>query len=979
MKGTDTMSFLLKCIQSVAPYRLCLTGISAAVALPVGAGALFLRHKALQRERWVGYLGIAFLIFAVQYMVLMGFEFVRTPAAAIVESSNNFTAENWAGAIASNLNNLFFLAAARSLMRRRPSFPWWAFVLAVAGVMVDWGLGLHLIWSALRPFHRVADAAFSSIALGSVAYAMFANISPRRRAWLPVTALIGGGLYALLNIGYALVPPAVAGSLGTGIRRQLVGQMHLTESDLDTAFFAAAIPLKLILASVACALVLRTIVVLSPRALGMTLMHVSHENMDFFTGEGLLRLIAHSVRADRIAIFYRIPSLGKPRVAWWWFPYTPVSGDDSAITGGASAESGSGQMTRPVVRPLPAEESLEGRVLSSGLSFESPHIQRDREQGKLPAAAGNPGVEPAERGSVVMVPMFYNGFITGGVSLGWNTTYAFSPTTRQQAERLAEIVSIVAEARRRLAAVLTWGDAERRLDLQRTDGSRTVASNLAGRLYRIFAPLAAGIFLDVGFYRFWSVAGEEQHLSGAAAGGDWDAFWRAISQAAGPLFRGKPLPIPLRVHDLQIGEVVFAWPSPADQPQRPVVLCDPQLRQTIALLVTGAVLDLFDGLFSSFLTRLGVELSAPLIATPGDWLAAIEPTSKKAGLLWAVVVFGPGADAPLGRPLAVEAVERLLEERPGLRSSDPEVVALPASVDGAGTAVVISLPASGAWLWLGVARTGFGPELDVSWPWGSFLRRLGEAADLVLARITSREEVTRLRQESEQFKSLLSRSVNADLFLHELINIARNFESAAVSLADAKRFKLLVAPPKVDENIDALQESAGRLFHWIHSIEQSWSAEEACRLVEVIGDVRKMFDSDLKEHRIAFHLDVLAEPDPRVAVPFHVAHHVVFNLISNSIDAIGNDGRIDIEIRELAASVQCDVIDTGHGVDPGIREKIFTGHSTKKQGHGKGLSSLDRLLDGKGTVRLGSSIPFERTVFTLELPKPQEEGAHSEY
>lgn len=970
------MSFILTCIQRLAPYRLLLTGISAAVALPVGAGALLLRGKALHRERWVGYLGWAFLIFAAQYLALMVFELVRAPGPAFAE--NHFTAEDGAGAIASSLNNLFFLAAARALMRRRANFPWWAWLLAIAGVLIE-GLGLSFFSPFWRPFHRFADAAFSSIALASVAYAMFTNISPRRRAGLPAIALLGGGLYVMVNIGYALAPPALAGSLGAGIRWRLAGQMHLTQAGLDNAVFAAAFPLKLLLAGVACTLVLRTLVVLSPSALGVTLARVSRDNLDFFTGDGLLQLIGHSVRADRVAIFYRIPSLDGPRVAWWWWPYTPDGGDDSAIIGGVSTERGSGQMTRPVVRPLPARESLEGQILSLAVPIDSMDIQANRERGELPSPAKDPGAEPAASGSVLMVPMFYNGFITGGVSLGWDTTYAFSPTTRQQAARLAEIVSIVAESRRRLAVILTWGEAEQRLDLQRADASRTVASDLAGRLYQILCPLSAGIFLDLGFNPVWSVAAEERHLSGTSTGGDRAAFSRAVFDLAGASFRGEPMPITLRVDKVQIGEVVLAWPIAADEPQRPVVLCDPQLKQAISSLLAGTVLDWFNTLFSSLLASLEVELSASGIATPGDWLAAIEPTSRKAGLLWAVVVFRPGAAAPLGRPPALEAVQRLVVERPELlQHGEPAAVALAEPVGGAKVAVVISLPSSGAWLWLGIARADFKPELGISWPWGGFLGRLGKAADLALARISSGQEVTRLRQESEQFKSLLSRSAGADVFLHELINIARNFESAAVSLADDLRFKLLVAPPRVDQTIIRLQESARRLFSWIHRIEESGSAQKACRLLEVIGDVRKDIDSDLEGHCIILRIDVAAGADPRVAVPFHVAYLAVLRLVSNSIEAIGNDGRIDVVVRELDSFVECDVIDTGPGVDPAIRDKILCGHSTKGKGHGKGLPSIVRLLDGKGTVRVGVSIPGERTVFTLELAKPPEEGAQSE-
>ncbi|HEX3127260.1 MAG TPA: ATP-binding protein, partial [Thermoanaerobaculia bacterium] len=63
------------------------------------------------------------------------------------------------------------------------------------------------------------------------------------------------------------------------------------------------------------------------------------------------------------------------------------------------------------------------------------------------------------------------------------------------------------------------------------------------------------------------------------------------------------------------------------------------------------------------------------------------------------------------------------------------------------------------------------------------------------------------------------------------------------------------------------------------------------------------------------------------------------------------------------------VADTGRGLPPGSREKLFLPYySTKGRGTGLGLAIVYRIVtDHQGTIRVEDNQP-QGTVFTVELP-----------
>jgi len=94
---------------------------------------------------------------------------------------------------------------------------------------------------------------------------------------------------------------------------------------------------------------------------------------------------------------------------------------------------------------------------------------------------------------------------------------------------------------------------------------------------------------------------------------------------------------------------------------------------------------------------------------------------------------------------------------------------------------------------------------------------------------------------------------------------------------------------------------------------------------------------------------------------------VFSNLISNSIQAMGDKGEIRIRINDLGNDVQIEVEDTGPGIPAEILPKIFDPlFTTKQTGTGLGLSICKNIVEQHGGRIMVKSPP---TIFALRMPK----------
>lgn len=101
---------------------------------------------------------------------------------------------------------------------------------------------------------------------------------------------------------------------------------------------------------------------------------------------------------------------------------------------------------------------------------------------------------------------------------------------------------------------------------------------------------------------------------------------------------------------------------------------------------------------------------------------------------------------------------------------------------------------------------------------------------------------------------------------------------------------------------------------------------------------------------------------------------VLLNLARNAIEAIAHAGArrrvVTVRSRRLPASVRLEVEDTGPGVDPALRDRVFEAYfTTKESGTGLGLRLCRTFAEAHGgRLECAPPRPGKGALFILELP-----------
>lgn len=148
---------------------------------------------------------------------------------------------------------------------------------------------------------------------------------------------------------------------------------------------------------------------------------------------------------------------------------------------------------------------------------------------------------------------------------------------------------------------------------------------------------------------------------------------------------------------------------------------------------------------------------------------------------------------------------------------------------------------------------------------------------------------------------------------------------------------------------------------------------------DVIGSLQNYLEARLP--RLASGVELRMDVAP--GLPPVLGNQVLLswaleNLVKNSLDALsGKGGLIQIRAREEGADkVRITVKDTGPGVPPEVRSRIFEpGVTTKTRGWGVGLALTRRIVEGvhKGRINLGEDDGPGAT-FHLHLPSARRKG-----
>ncbi len=138
-----------------------------------------------------------------------------------------------------------------------------------------------------------------------------------------------------------------------------------------------------------------------------------------------------------------------------------------------------------------------------------------------------------------------------------------------------------------------------------------------------------------------------------------------------------------------------------------------------------------------------------------------------------------------------------------------------------------------------------------------------------------------------------------------------------------------------------------------------------CGVESTVGIARGL--AEKRQVQLALELGEL----PKVPCQPAKVHQVVFNLLSNAIDACEGGGTVTVRTCAGAGCVEVHVIDNGCGIDPAVRDKVFDPFFTTKplgKGAGLGLSISHGIVQEHGGSIEFTSEPGKGSHFTVRLP-----------
>ncbi len=215
--------------------------------------------------------------------------------------------------------------------------------------------------------------------------------------------------------------------------------------------------------------------------------------------------------------------------------------------------------------------------------------------------------------------------------------------------------------------------------------------------------------------------------------------------------------------------------------------------------------------------------------------------------------------------------------------------------------------------------------------WQEVARRIAHEIKnpLTPIKLSTDHMVKKWQNRDEDFGKVFERSTKT---------IIREVESLKRLVDEFSRFGKMPEICKVPARMSSIIESVMLLYRDYDGIEMHLSVEGTERLIEIDAEQFK---------------------------------RVIINIVDNAIQAMHNQGRIDIMIHQDASSnmAYLDIADDGPGIPEQDREKLFLPYfSTRKDGTGLGLAIASRVVtEHRGYIRVRDNNPHG-TIFSIELP-----------
>ncbi len=246
---------------------------------------------------------------------------------------------------------------------------------------------------------------------------------------------------------------------------------------------------------------------------------------------------------------------------------------------------------------------------------------------------------------------------------------------------------------------------------------------------------------------------------------------------------------------------------------------------------------------------------------------------------------------------------------------------------------------------------------------------LHDQVERIVARVREvLQELDRQQQEILRAEQLAAVGQLAASIAHEVRNPLTGIK---MIIEVARRGQSTQAPTA--EDLEVIHSEVERIERKVQGLLDFARPKVARRqpvdLRDSIEQGLRLIDTRLRQQGIRADVHVPDRPVEVEADPDHLAS-VLVNLFLNALDAMPRGGALMVDLKAPpGGSISLSVADTGPGVAPSIKGRLFTPFaSTKPTGTGLGLSTSRRVVEEHGGRLLASNLPQGGACFTIVLP-----------
>jgi signal transduction histidine kinase len=178
--------------------------------------------------------------------------------------------------------------------------------------------------------------------------------------------------------------------------------------------------------------------------------------------------------------------------------------------------------------------------------------------------------------------------------------------------------------------------------------------------------------------------------------------------------------------------------------------------------------------------------------------------------------------------------------------------------------------------------------------------------------------------------------------------------------------------------LSSIKDELNRLKHLVNDLldygRPAQLAVQTLDLRDLVKETVAMVEPQASEQGVDIAVDFDGEP-AEIRGDRERLKSCFSNIAINAVQAMPAGGHLSASVRKMNGHVEVSISDTGVGLKPEHREKIFEPYfSTKQTGFGLGLAITKKVVDEhSGTIEVQSE-PDQGTTFTVRLPKSRGDG-----